>query len=106
MFRRRPPHPASSAEVVALSRRGTALPGARSVAVDVGDEAALAEALAGVEAPSSEGVPLDGILRGADAPSAQRTLFGQSLPYDLTGGQWRFVARDARAQAKEAAQAG
>ena len=55
-------------------------------------------ALAGVEAPPSEGVPLDGVLRGADAPSAQRTLFGQSLPYDLTGGQWRFVARDARAK--------
>jgi len=34
-------------EVVALSRRGTALPGARSVAVDVGDEAAMTDALTG-----------------------------------------------------------
>ncbi len=34
-------------DVVALSRRGSAIPGARSVAVDVGDEAAVVDALAG-----------------------------------------------------------
>lgn len=35
--------------VVALSRRGAPLPGARSVAVDVGDEAAVRDALSGCE---------------------------------------------------------
>ena len=52
-------------------------------------------ALAGTDdGPPSDGVALDGVLRGAEAP-ARGTLYGQALPYDLTGKQWRFIARDA-----------
>ena len=54
-------------------------------------------ALAGSEAPPSDGVALDGVLRGAAAP-ARSALYGQALPYDLTGRQWRFVARTADAK--------
>jgi arylsulfatase A-like enzyme len=52
-------------------------------------------ALAGADAPQGEeGVALDGALRGG-APPARAALYGQSLPYDLTGKEWRFIARTA-----------
>ncbi|MBY0280323.1 sulfatase [Candidatus Binatia bacterium] len=52
--------------------------------------------LAHVDAPPGEGVALDRVLRGTedDAP-ARSALYGLSLPYDLTGKQWRFIARTA-----------
>lgn len=78
------------------------LPGARG-GTRVTDPVSLVDfmptllALAGAEAPPSDGVALDGVLRGAAAP-ARSALYGQSLPYDLTGRQWRFVARTADAK--------
>lgn len=52
-------------------------------------------ALAGADdRPPSDGVALDSVLRGGESP-ARTMLYGQSLPYDLTGKQWRFIARSA-----------
>jgi hypothetical protein len=50
-------------------------------------------ALAQVPGPPSDGIALDGVLRGTAPMPPRDALYGQSLPYDLTGKQWRFIAR-------------